>query len=363
MKLFNDIYKEKKVLLTGDTGFKGTWMAYLLNTIGANLIGYSLSPNTKPSHYKLLNQNYKSFIDDISNLDLLKKIIKNEKPEIIFHLAAQPLVRQSYLNPIETYNTNVIGTLNILEAAKSSNSVKSIVIITTDKCYENTGQNSGYVENDRMGGYDPYSSSKACVEILTNSYRNSFYNLKEYKISHNTLIATARAGNVIGGGDWSDDRLIPDIVKAASLRNQSKIRNANAVRPWQHVLEPIFGYLLLGQKLLEERPEFAEAWNFGPEESSVLKVLEILELAKKQWPDIDYEFESNDNQPHEANYLSLNIDKSKSKLGWHPVWDNFEAVEKTINWYKNYYINGVINTENDVFEYIKKYLNSTDGFL
>ncbi len=353
MKLFENIYYGKKVLLTGDTGFKGSWLAKWLTDLGAEVIGYSLKPNTIPSHFNILKNKYHNYFANICDFDLINKTIKLNKPEIIFHLAAQPLVRYSYENPIETYKTNVLGTANILEASRLNKNVKAIVIITTDKCYENIEQEKGYVETDRMGGYDPYSCSKGCAELLVNSYRNSFFNIEDFNIKHETLIATARAGNVIGGGDWSLDRLIPDIIKGAIRNEETIIRNPFSTRPWQHVLEPLSGYLLLGMKLLQGKKEFAESWNFGPEENQVLTVEEVLNISKVFWKKINFKKETNINNYHEAKLLSLNIDKAKNRLGWIPVWTNEMAIEKTINWYRFYYENNVINTEIDINKYSK----------
>ena len=257
-----EIFRNKKVFITGHTGFKGSWLSLLLQHEGAIVTGYSLAPVTIPNHYDLLKIEQQSFIDDILAANKLSAAIREAKPEIIFHLAAQPLVRASYADPLYTYQTNVIGTLNLLEAAKNCGTVKAIVLITTDKVYENKESNRPYIETDELGGYDMYSSSKACCELLIRSYRNSFLNIDDYQIKHHILIASARAGNVIGGGDWSEDRLLPDIVKAAARGTSVQIRNPNAVRPWQHVLDCLYGYLLLGAKLLQEETAFSGAWNF-----------------------------------------------------------------------------------------------------
>lgn len=347
MNLFENIYQGKNVLLTGDTGFKGSWMAKWLIDLGANVIGYSLLPNTNPNHFSLLEFSYESHIADIRNYEVFFNVLKSSNPDIIFHLAAQPLVRYSYENPLETYSTNVMGTANVLEAARKYNKALAIVIITTDKCYENLEQVQGYVESDRMGGFDPYSSSKGCGELLVSSFRNSFFNLDYYNIKHQTLVATARAGNVIGGGDWSIDRLIPDIIKGAVEKKMTIIRNPKSTRPWQHVLEPISGYLQLGKYLMQGKKEFAEGWNFGPEENQCLSVEEILLKSKKHWDRINYGIEIN-RDFHEATLLSLNINKANNKLGWKPKWSNDLAIEKTINWYKNYYENGILNTLSDI---------------
>lgn len=351
MNLYSNIYSGKTILITGNTGFKGSWLANILIRLGGNVIGYSLPSNTTPNHFEILGLDYKTYYDNVNNLSKISEVVEVHKPDIIFHLAAQPLVRESYNNPIDTYLTNVIGTANVLESARINANVKAIVVVTTDKCYENIEQNYGYVETDRMGGYDPYSSSKGCVELLTNSYRNSFFNLSSFGINHNTLIASARAGNVIGGGDWSDDRLIPDIIKATLNNKEVIIRNPFSTRPWQHVLEPLNGYLMLGEKLISGQKDFADGWNFGPEEDNVLQVQEILKMSQLNWDNITYKIESENNSLHEATLLSLNISKAKKYLDWKPNWDNEKAVEKTIKWYKNYYLNRAINTDKDIEDF------------
>lgn len=352
LKLFDNIYRGKKVLLTGDTGFKGSWMAFWLQYLGADVEGYSLSPHTTPNHYSILNPQYKTHFHNICDYAHLTLTINATKPDIIFHLAAQSLVRYSYQHPIETYQTNMMGTINVLEAARYCESVKAIVVVTSDKCYENLEQNQGFTESDKMGGFDPYSSSKGCVELIVNAYRNSFFNTNEFNKSHQTLIATARAGNVIGGGDWSDDRLIPDIVRSAIVREKTNIRFPHATRPWQHVLEPISGYLLLGEKLLKGMAEYAGGWNFGPDENEILTVKEVLELAKGHWEKIEYTIDTSNNHWHEAKLLSLNIDKAKNMLLWQPKWSSQQAISVTIQWYRDYYENAILNTESDLHAYL-----------
>lgn len=350
--LFNNIYKNKTVLITGHTGFKGSWLAYWLENMGANVIGYSLEAPTKPNHVSLLKLGIVSVIGDIRNLSELNKVFEKYQPDIVFHLAAQPLVMFSYKDPIETYETNVIGTLKVFEACRKQN-VKAIVNITSDKAYENKEWVWGYRENDRMGGYDPYSSSKGCSELLTNSYRNSYFNVKEYRKKHNTLLASCRAGNVIGGGDWAKDRLITDIMLSVSQGNKVKIRNPYATRPWQHVLEPLSGYLHIGQKLLEGKIEFGEAWNFGPPEDGSITVEEVVNNVKKHWDKIVYEIYIDPNKSHEANLLKLDCSKVHKLLKWKNVWDSEKAFEKTVKWYKNFYeANGKINTKENLDSYI-----------
>jgi CDP-glucose 4,6-dehydratase len=347
-----EIYKNKKVFITGNTGFKGSWLCTLLIKIGAIVEGYALDPNTKPSHFDLNNLGYKTTIGNVLDIGKLDLAIEQAEPDIIFHLAAQALVRSSYSDPLNTYQTNVIGTLNVLEAARKCKAVKAIVLITTDKVYENKESDIAYSEEDELGGYDMYSSSKACCEILIKSYRNSFYNISDYKNKHTTLIASARAGNVIGGGDWSVNRLIPDIIKATSVGNKVSIRNPNSVRPWQHVLDCLTGYLLLGEKLLQENINFAEAWNFSPYSDDAKNVKEIADIAKKTWGNIDIEFGAPIDDFHEAGMLILNNSKAIEKLRWKPCWNTEMAVKKTIEWYKYYYENNINLTNDDIDNYL-----------
>ncbi|RXK06450.1 CDP-glucose 4,6-dehydratase [Halarcobacter ebronensis] len=350
--LFSKIYKDKTVLVTGHTGFKGSWLSFWLHKMGAKVIGYSLETPTNPSHIELLALDIISIIGDIRDLDKLNEVFDEYKPDIVFHLAAQPLVRLSYENPIETYETNVIGTLKVFEACRKHN-LKVIVNITSDKAYENKEWIWGYRENDPMGGYDPYSSSKGCADLLASSYRNSYFNLKEYKKTHNTLLATCRAGNVIGGGDWAKDRLITDIMVSVSLNKKVSIRNPYATRPWEHVLEPLSGYLHIGQKLLEEKKEFAQAWNFGPSDEGSITVEEVVKNVKKHWNKIDYEINKDSNQFHEAKLLKLDCSKAHIKLKWKDVWDSDTTFEKTVKWYKAYYEEDKkVLTQKDLESYI-----------
>ncbi len=330
--MFNNIYKDKKVFLTGHTGFKGSWLALWLTKLGAEVCGYSLEPNTTPSMFTELdvqNKIKKSIIGDILDYDKLAKEIQDFQPEIIFHLAAQPLVRLSSSEPILTYKTNVIGSLNVLEAARNCSSVKAFVNVTTDKCYENKEINRGYREDEPMGGYDMYSSSKGCVEIMSSSFRRSF-------LQNGYAMATARAGNVIGGGDWALDRLIPDCVRFINTGEKIEIRNPVAVRPWQHVLEPLSGYLLLGEKLLEHGLHFADGFNFGPYEDSVLKVAEVAQKVVENYGKGEVVVHKRDNL-HEANLLMLNIEKAEKVLGWTPTYTANQAIRETVDWYKHFY--------------------------
>ena len=350
--LFSGIYKDKTVLVTGHTGFKGSWLCFWLKQMGAKVVGYSLEAPTNRNHFELLNLDITSIKGNIKDLEHLNTVFQTYKPDIVFHLAAQALVKYSYENPIETYETNVMGTLKVFEASRINN-VKAIVNITSDKAYENREWIWGYRENDPMGGYDPYSSSKGCADILATSYRNSFFNIKDYKKTHNTLIATCRAGNVIGGGDWAKDRLITDIMISVSIGKKVSIRNPKATRPWQHVLEPLSGYLQIGQKLLEEKVEFAEAWNFGPSDEGSITVEEVVQNVKKHWDKIDYEINKDPNQLHEANLLKLDCSKAHILLKWKDVWDSETTFEKTVKWYKSYYENNKeILTQNDLESYI-----------
>jgi CDP-glucose 4,6-dehydratase len=277
MQFDKQFWKNKRVFLTGHTGFKGSWLSIWLDSLGANVHGYSLKPPTDPSLFNLcsIDRFTNSTIGDIRNRDLLKATLQKAQPEIVFHLAAQPLVRESFKNPVETYETNVMGTVNLLDAVRACPSVKAVVIVTTDKCYENREWHWGYRENDPMGGYDPYSSSKGCAELVTAAYRQSFFNPKDFD-NHHIAVASARAGNVIGGGDWALDRLVPDCLKAILDGRKIIVRNPHAIRPWQHVLEPLRGYLLLAQKLFENGPQFAEAWNFGPDDRDCRPVIDVV---------------------------------------------------------------------------------------
>lgn len=350
-ELFAEIYNNKTVLITGHTGFKGSWLACWLNQMGANVIGYSLESPTVPNHIELLNLDIISITGDIRDLEKLNQTFRTHKPDIVFHLAAQSLVRLSYENPIETYETNVMGTLKVFEACRKNN-VKAIVNITSDKAYENREWIWAYRENDPLGGYDPYSSSKGCADLLANSYRNSYFHSTEYKKNHNTLLASCRAGNVIGGGDWAKDRLLADIMLSVSQDKKVSIRNPYATRPWQHVLEPLSGYLHIGQKLLEEKAEFGEAWNFGPSSEGNISVEEVVQKIKKHWDAVEYEIHRDSNQLHEANLLKLDCSKAHALLRWEGVWDSETTFEKTVKWYKAYYEKDEVLTGKDLESYI-----------
>lgn len=328
-----DIYKGKKVFLTGHTGFKGSWLALWLKYLGATVLGYSLEPNTNPSMFNELkiDAQIQSVFGNILNREMLEQTMYDFQPDIVFHLAAQPLVRLSYSEPVNTYETNVIGTLNVLEAARKTKSVKAFVNVTTDKCYENKEINRGYKEDEPMGGHDMYSSSKGCVEIMSSSYRRSFL-----QGGKPFAMGTARAGNVIGGGDWALDRLIPDCVRFINEEKPIEIRNPIAVRPWQHVLEPLSGYLLLGQKLLESGEEYADGFNFGPSEESVLTVADVAQRVVNAYRKGEVVVGSKSDL-HEAGLLMLNIEKAEKVLGWTPTLKANEAIENTVEWYKRFY--------------------------
>ncbi|MBF0232151.1 MAG: CDP-glucose 4,6-dehydratase [Desulfamplus sp.] len=350
--LFGGVYLKKRVLITGHTGFKGSWLALWLSHIGAKVTGYSLHSPTEPNHFGLLDMDINSIIGDVRDLEKLKLVLKEQQPDIVFHLAAQPIVKRSYDNPVETFSSNVMGTVNIFEACRSVNTVKAIINITSDKCYENKEWCWGYKEIDPVGGVDPYSASKSCSELITSCWRNSFFNLKDYNITHQTLLASCRAGNVIGGGDWGVDRIIPDIMHSAAQDTKAQIRNPNAVRPWQHVLEPLSGYLLLGQKLFAGYHEFAEAWNLGPIDESVISVSDIVNMSKNFWSKIDFEIKAMPNNPHESKILRLDCSKSHTKLKWMPVWDIKKSVCKTVEWYKTFYELQHVNSLEDLFQYV-----------
>ncbi len=325
-------WKDKQVLLTGHTGFKGGWMSLWLQSMGAKVHGYALAPTTQPNFFSAANvaESMESHsIADILDAQKIKDVIEQIKPEIIFHMAAQPIVKYSYAEPVETYAVNVMGTVNLLEAARHSPSVKVIVNITTDKCYENREWLWAYRENEALGGYDPYSSSKACSEIVTAAYRQSF--LAEKGIG----VASARAGNVIGGGDWSEYRLIPDFFRAIENRQTLIIRSPNAIRPWQHVLEPLSGYLILAQKLYSDPEKYASAWNFGPSDGAAKTVSWILNNMSEKIPNTQWEVDHNP-QLHEASLLKLDSTKANKLLGWHPRWSLEESLDRIVEWHNQF---------------------------
>lgn len=351
--LFGGVYEGRRVLVTGHTGFKGSWLALWLSEMGAKVAGFSLPAPTDPSHWSLLELPVESILGDIRDAAAIEKAVADFRPEIVFHLAAQPLVRESYRIPAETYAVNVVGSVNVYEACRKAGCVKAVVSITTDKVYRNNEWEWGYREIDPFGGYDPYSASKACAEIATESYRSSFWNLADYGTKHGTLLATTRAGNVVGGGDWAADRLIPDLMRAAASGSAASIRNPDSTRPWQHVLEPLAGYLLLGRRLLEGKPEFAEGWNLGPDEDGVVPVKTVVERMKKAWDKVDVEFRPDPNAPHEARLLKLDCAKAKSRLGWKPVWNGLDTVEVTASWYRAWTERGELRSRDDIARYVR----------
>ncbi len=345
---FNDIYKNRRVFLTGHTGFKGSWLAlWLSRWLEAEVRGFSDDQKTEPHHYSLLEIDIDDCRGDVRDFDAVNRAMHEFQPEIVFHLAAQPLVRRSYREPLETFSTNILGTANVLQAARQCDSVRAVVVITTDKVYENLEVDRGYKETDVLGGYDPYAASKACAEIVVNGFRRSFYE------SENKLLASCRAGNVIGGGDWAEDRLIPDLIRCAVRGETTFIRMPGAVRPWEHVLEPLSGYLLLGQRLLEGDAECAQAWNFGPDPDSNVTVGEVVQLAAETWSKIHVDV-SKEPQPHETTLLRLDCEKAKTRLNWKPIWNLRETVELTIQWYQQYYEQGQVATVPQLERFLKK---------
>lgn len=323
-------WQGRRVYITGHSGFKGSWLCMWLYELGAVVKGYSLDPPTSPSLFeeaKVVSL-VESEFGDIRDLEKLIKSIRDFQPEIVIHMAAQPLVRYSYDFPVETYATNVLGTLNVLEAARSCDSVKSIVNVTTDKCYENKEWIWAYRENESIGGYDPYSSSKSCAELVTACYRKSYYE------QQGVGLASARAGNVIGGGDWAPDRLVPDILRAMEKKQPLAVRNPNATRPWQHVLEPLSGYLMLAKALFENPDQYAESWNFGPDRDDEKPVSWIIDRMITFWPVTSWKIDQSESMPHEAGYLKLDISKAKSKLHWRPVWSLSETLPLIISWHQ-----------------------------
>ena len=359
MKLFGDVYRGKRVLVTGHTGFKGSWLSLWLKQLGAEVVGISLAPETKPSHCKLLG--LESTVQhhelDIRHAAEVACIFRTTQPEVVFHLAAQPLVRRSYRDPLDTWATNVMGTANLLEACRHTSSVRVILAVTTDKCYENQEWAWGYRETDRLGGHDPYSASKAGSELVAESYRRAFFHT-----DGSPLLATARAGNVIGGGDWSEDRLIPDLVRAMAAQQSLEIRSPNATRPWQHVLESLSGYLLLGQKLIEGHKKFAGAWNFGPERSGNRTVADVLNRLQPHWPEMRWH-QTVASQPHEANLLYLDSAKAHTQLGWQPLWNLDTTLGKTADWYRSFHNSQTTISSQQLAHYVEAAQNSQVGWV
>lgn len=351
----SDFWKGKKVFVTGHTGFKGSWLSLWLASMGSKITGYALAPNTKPNLFEVLAIDSlieKSHIADIRDLGSLQKAMFEAKPDVVIHMAAQPLVRYSYANPVETYATNVMGTVHTLESTRTIDSVRATLVVTTDKCYENKEWVWGYRENEPMGGYDPYSNSKGCAELVTSAYRQSYFS----NPNSTNQVASARAGNVIGGGDWSEDRLIPDAIKAFEANKPVKIRNPLATRPWQHVLEPLSGYLMLSQALYEQGSSFATGWNFGPSDEDNRSVQDVVELVISGWGSSARWEKEGSEQPHEANLLKLDCSKSRTQLGWIPKWNLEGATQKIVQWQKAY--QGKENMQEVTLAQIYQYMSS-----
>jgi CDP-glucose 4,6-dehydratase len=325
----------RRVLVTGHTGFKGSWLAMWLDRMGAKLHGYSLADDTDTSLFRAagIDKLVETTYGDLRDLIRLRDTVQRVKPEVIFHLAAQSLVRQSYQDPVGTYSTNIMGLVHLLEAVRSCHSVRAALIVTSDKCYENQEWPWGYRENEPMGGFDPYSSSKGCAELISKAYRRSFFNPGQYS-EHRVAIATARAGNVIGGGDWAEDRLIPDFMRAVVARKELLIRSPHAIRPWQHVLEPLLGYLTLAEELVVGGPAVSEEWNFGPHDHDARPVSWLVETLANLWGD-GARWRVDDNEhPHEAHYLKLDISKARARLHWTPRWTLNDALVRVVEWYR-----------------------------
>ena len=337
--IFDHFYKGKRVLVTGHTGFEGSWLSIWLHELGAEVIGIGLDPQTERDNFVLSGIGNKISADvreDIRHGEKMKELFSLYQPEIVFHLAAQPLVRLSYEIPVETYEVNVMGTINIMEAIRATGSVKVGVMITTDKCYDNNEQLDGYVETDPFGGYDPYSSSKGACEVAIQSWRRSFFNPQDYGKKHTVSLASVRAGNVIGGGDWSADRIIPDCIRALESGSPVDIRSPKSVRPWEHVLEPLSGYMLLAKKMYDTPPRYCEGWNFGPEAESVSTVWDVASALIRCYGHGELRDISSPDSLHEAKLLMLNIEKAKTLLGWKPRMDFHKTIELVADWYKRY---------------------------
>ena len=350
--MFNGIFKDKRVLVTGHTGFKGSWLCIWLKELGAEVAGYALEPYTERDNFVVTGLASRMIhrIGNVDDFPGLKRVFAEYQPEFVFHLAAQPIVRKSYENPKETLDTNVGGTVNVLECCRLTDSVRVIINITSDKCYENRGWVWGYRENDPMGGHDPYSSSKACSELITHAYRKSFFSPDKFE-RHGKSISSARAGNVIGGGDWQRDRIIPDCIRALQSGNTIEVRNPAAIRPWQHVLEPLHGYLLLAERMYDRPQEFSGAWNFGPDHRSAITVGEMVEKVIKCWGHGDWKKLSFQEPLYEAELLNLDIAKAKFFLEWMPVWNIEKTVAKTVAWYKD-------NSQNSRYKLCAKQIES-----
>ena len=343
---FGNIYRGRRVLITGHTGFKGSWLALWLSELGAEITGLALPPPTSPSHWDLLDLTIGEHRLDIRDASAVAKVIADSQPEVVFHLAAQSLVRRSYRDPIETWSTNVMGTANVLDACRQIEAVRAVVVVTSDKCYENRGSERCYRETDRLGGHDPYSASKAATELVATSYRSALFATRS-----GALLATARAGNVIGGGDWSEDRLIPDVVRAVAAGSSIEIRSPQATRPWQHVLESVSAYILLGQKLLDGHRHYEGGWNFGPAPDDNCTVAGVLTRMRAFWPELAWQM-TQQPQPYEAQLLSLDSGKARAELGWRPVWSLDATLRATAEWYRAYLEHGVAGSRSQLRQYV-----------
>lgn len=353
----NAFFKSKTVLVTGHTGFKGAWLSIWLRELGAKVVGLSLEPPSEPNLFDsvLLKSMIQSHIGDVKDFLQVKEIVDVTEPEIVFHLAAQSLVRPSYRDPLNTYATNVMGTVNILEACRQSDYVRSVVLVTSDKCYQNKNWLWGYRENDALGGKDPYSSSKACAELVADGYRSAFFQ----NTDQNRGVVTVRAGNVIGGGDWATDRIIPDCIKALQAERSILLRNPDAIRPWQHVVEPLYGYLMLASALYAEPEKYSGGWNFGPEMQSCVCVREVVEAIIENWGGGKWKDVSDPSMVHEAATLRIDSSKSKTMLHWHPRWNYKQAVNQTVHWYQQYHSGK--NMYDLCCEQIRHYMENRDG--
>jgi CDP-glucose 4,6-dehydratase len=348
MNLFGKIYHHRRVLITGHTGFKGSWLCLWLKALGAEISGIALDPPTTPNHWSLLGLDIAEHRLDIRDHAALARAVQASAPQIVFHLAAQPLVRRSYVDPIDTWSANALGTVYLLEACRRTPGVQAVVVVTSDKCYHNREWLYPYRETDRLGGRDPYSASKAAAELAASSYREAFF-----RQNGGPLLATARAGNVIGGGDWAEDRLVPDLVRAITAGARLQIRYPQATRPWQHVLEPLSGYLLLGWKLIEGETDCAQAWNFGPDADSNRTVAEVLAILHGYWPELDWQATTKA-QPHEAALLHLDSSQARHLMGWRPVWGLNEALFATAEWHRRFLHSQTVAS----FEQLQDYLQA-----
>ncbi|HEX2543232.1 MAG TPA: CDP-glucose 4,6-dehydratase [Ramlibacter sp.] len=345
--MFDGAYAGRRVLLTGHTGFKGSWLALWLRQLGAEVTGLALAPDTGPNHWDLLDLRLRSELGDTRQRERVQAVVREARPEVVFHLAAQALVRPSYDDPLGTWGTNVMGTAHVLDACRQADSVRAIVVVTSDKCYENNETGQAYREDDRLGGHDPYSASKAATELVAASYRRSFF-----AGGDGPLLATARAGNVVGGGDWSRDRLVPDLVRGVQAREPASIRHPEATRPWQHVLEPLAGYLLLGQKLLQRQQQACGAWNFGPNPEGNVTVGTVLEGLRRHWPALAWQVKA-DASRHEATLLHVDSGKARAQLGWSPTWDIEQTLEATAHWYASYLQGGQVRSVEQLQRFVE----------